>query len=137
MLLRTFLNPKFGNNIKDKSVLKRYTNKYYSLKNWRKQAMNVQIQSIHFDADKKLLSFIQEKVDKLNHFHDGIIEGTVFLKLEKADSAENKVAEIKLHVSGQDLFAKRNCHTFEEAVDTSIDALTKQLKKHKEKVKGI
>jgi putative sigma-54 modulation protein len=99
--------------------------------------MNVQIQSIHFDADKKLLSFIQEKVDKLNHFHDGIIEGTVFLKLEKADSAENKVAEIKLHVSGQDLFAKRNCHTFEEAVDTSIEALTKQLKKHKEKVKGM
>ncbi len=99
--------------------------------------MNVQIQSIHFDADKKLLSFIQEKVDKLNHFHDGIIEGTVFLKLEKADSAENKVAEIKLHVSGQDLFAKRNCHNFEEAVDTSTSALAKQLKKHKEKAKGM
>jgi putative sigma-54 modulation protein len=61
----------------------------------------------------------------------------VFLKLEKADSAENKVAEIKLHVSGQDLFAKRNCHTFEEAVDTSISALAKQLKKHKEKAKGM
>ncbi|MCC6252218.1 MAG: ribosome-associated translation inhibitor RaiA [Bacteroidia bacterium] len=99
--------------------------------------MKVQIQSIHFDADKKLLAFIQDKVEKLNQFHDGIIEGNVFLRIEKNDTAENKVAEIKLRVTGQDLFAKRNCQTFEEAIDTSIDALTKQLKKHKEKLKGI
>lgn len=99
--------------------------------------MNVKIQSIHFDADKKLLAFIDEKLNKLNHFHDGILEGTVYLKIEKSEGAENKLAEIKLHISGHDLFAKRNCQTFEEAIDTSLDAITKQLKKHKEKVKGI
>ena len=99
--------------------------------------MNVKIQSIHFDADKKLLKFIEEKLDKLNHFHDGILEGNVYLKIEKNDDAVNKLAEVKLHISGHDLFAKRNCHTFEEAVDTSLDAITKQLIKHKERVKGV
>ncbi len=99
--------------------------------------MNIQIQSIHFDADKKLLTYIKEKVNKLNQFHDGIIEGTVFLRLEKAENTENKVSEIKLRVSGQDLFSKKNCQTFEEAVDTSVEALAKQLKKHKEKLKKL
>jgi putative sigma-54 modulation protein len=99
--------------------------------------MNINIQSIHFDADKKLLGFIKEKVEKLGHFHDGIIQSNVFLKIDKSEHADNKVAEIKLHVSGQDLFAKRQCRSFEEAVDTSLDALTRQLKKHKEKVKGL
>lgn len=97
--------------------------------------MNIKIQSIHFDADKKLLQFIQDKVKKLDHFHDGIIESSVFLRIDKAEHSDNKVAEIKLHVSGQEIFAKRQCKSFEEAVDTSLTALTKQLKKHKEKPK--
>ena len=99
--------------------------------------MTVKIQSVHFDADKKLLDFVQERVDKLTHFYDGIIKSEVILKLDKADSTDNKIAEIKLHIRGNDLFAKKQCKSFEEAVDTSIEALKKQVKKHKEKVQGI
>jgi putative sigma-54 modulation protein len=98
--------------------------------------MNLNIQSIHFDADQKLLKFITERLEKLNHFHDGIIESNVFLRLDKSSTTDNKVAEIKLHVSGQDLFAKRQSTSFEEAVDTSLEALTRQLKKHKEKARA-
>lgn len=99
--------------------------------------MTVKIQSVHFDADKKLLDFIQERVDKLTHFYDGIITSEVILKLDKSDAAENKIAEIKVHIAGNDLFAKKQCKSFEEAVDTSIDALKSQVKKHKEKIKGL
>lgn len=99
--------------------------------------MKVNIQSVHFDADKKLIGFIEDKVGKLNHFHDSIIQGDVILRLDKASSADNKIAEIKLHVPGTDLFAKKQCKSFEEAVDTSIDALKKQLVRTKEKVKSI
>ena len=99
--------------------------------------MDVKIQSIHFDADKKLIDFVNEKVNKLGHFYDGIIASEVFLKLDKSESSDNKVAEIKIHIRGNDLFAKRQCKSFEEAVDTSIEALRKQVKKHKEKVKGF
>lgn len=99
--------------------------------------MTVKIQSVHFDADKKLLEFIQGRIDKLTQYYDEIITSEVTLKLDKADDSANKIAEIRLHIPGNDLFAKKQCKTFEEAVDTSIDALKSQVKKHKEKVKGI
>lgn len=98
--------------------------------------MQVQIHSIHFDADKKLLNFIQEKIDKLTVFHDQIIGGDVFLKLEHADGRENKVAEIKLLVPGKDLFARRQCKTFEEATDDAVEALRRQIRKQKSKARS-
>ncbi len=99
--------------------------------------MKVQIQSVHFDADKKLLEFIKERVDKLNQYYDGILRSDVVLKLEKSEDASNKIAEIRLHIPGNDLFAKKQCKSFEEAVDMSLGALKTQVKKHKEKVKGL
>ena len=98
--------------------------------------MTVKIQSLHFTADKKLLGFIEERIDKLTHLYDGIIKSEVILKLDKSDDAENKIAEIKIHISGNDLFAKKQCKSFEESIDTGIDALKNQIKKHKKKLKG-
>ena len=95
--------------------------------------MRVKIQSIHFDADKKLIDFIENKVSKLNTYSNKIIDAEVFLRLDKSSSQENKIAEIKLLVPGNDLFAKRQCKTFEEATDQSVEALRRQLKKQKEK----
>jgi putative sigma-54 modulation protein len=95
--------------------------------------MTTNIQSVHFDADKKLLSFIEEKVSKLTLFHEGLISCDVILRLDKSDNAANKIAEIKLLVRGQELFAKKQCASFEEAVDTACNAIKTQLKKYKEK----
>ncbi len=98
--------------------------------------MTVKIQSVHFDADKQLLEFIQERINKLTHFYDGIITSDVTLRLDKSNGQDNKIAEIKVHVAGNDLFVKKQCKSFEEAVDTGIDALKTQVKKYKEKIKG-
>jgi putative sigma-54 modulation protein len=98
--------------------------------------MTVKIQSVHFDADKKLLNFVEERIDKLTHFYDGIIRSDVTLRIDKSNASVNKIAEIKVHIAGNDLFVKKQCKSFEEAVDTSIDALRAQVKKHKEKIKG-
>lgn len=95
--------------------------------------MDLKVQSIHFDADRKLLEFIEEKVMKLGQFHDRIIGAEVFLKLDKDSSHENKIAEIKLAVPGKDLFAKKQCKSFEEATDQVVDALRRQIKKAKAK----
>jgi putative sigma-54 modulation protein len=99
--------------------------------------MTIKIQSVHFDADKKLLEFIQERVDKLTSQFDGILHSDVTLRVDKPGAPENKIAEIKIHIAGNDLFAKKQCKSFEEAVDSSIDALKTQVKKHKEKIQGI
>lgn len=94
------------------------------------------IHSIHFDADVKLEDFIHQRIAKLSKLSENIIESEVFLKLNKA-AVENKVVEIKLIIPGNDLFASKEGKTFEEAVDATIEALRRQLKKRKEKVWGI
>ncbi|MFO7616628.1 MAG: ribosome-associated translation inhibitor RaiA [Bacteroidales bacterium] len=95
--------------------------------------MNIKIHSVHFDADKKLLDFIDEKVNKLNQFDDKIIGAEIFLRLNKNENLENKVAEIRLNISGSDLFAKKQCKTFEEATDLTVEALRRQLVRQKGK----
>lgn len=95
--------------------------------------MNIDIHSLHFDAGEKLLSFIDTKASKLDRFHDGIVTVDVTLKLEKSDISENKIAEIKVQIPGDNVFCSRQAKTFEEAVDLSVDALKKQLQKAKEK----
>ena len=97
--------------------------------------MKLKIHSIHFDANQKLVDFIQEKVDKLDHFFDRIIDGEVYLRLDKASNNENKVAEIRLNVPGSNLFAKKQTKSFEESTDQAVEALRRQVKKHKEKLK--
>ncbi|MCK5068124.1 MAG: HPF/RaiA family ribosome-associated protein, partial [Bacteroidales bacterium] len=98
--------------------------------------MNIKMHSIRFNADQKLISFIDTKVKKLPTVYDDILGAEIFLRLDKDTSdRENKLVEIKLDVKGQTVFAKKQCKTFEEATDLSIDALKKQLVKRKEKIR--
>ena len=98
--------------------------------------MDIKIHSVHFDADQKLVDFVESKVSKLDQFFDNIIAAEVFLRVEKTQSPENKIAEIKLQIPGSDLFAKKQSDTFEESTDATVSALEKQLKKRKEKQRG-
>lgn len=93
--------------------------------------MQLQIQSVHFNADRKLEIFIEDKLSKLNNRYDQIIGSDVILRLEKSDTRDNKIAEIKLKIPGNDLFAKKQSKTFEEATDLAIDALKRQISKRK------
>jgi putative sigma-54 modulation protein len=97
--------------------------------------MDIKIHSIRFDADIKLLNFIKNKVDKLVTFYDDIIGTEVFLRLENSQGLENKVVEIKLTIPGNELFAKRQTKTFEESTDLAVEALRRQIRKHKTKLK--
>lgn len=99
--------------------------------------MDIKINSVHFDADKKLVKFINDKLNKLSHFYEDILSAEVFLRLENTQDLENKVTEIRLVIPGNDLFAKKQNKTFEESIDESIDALRKQIQKHKDKLKGL
>lgn len=98
--------------------------------------MKLQVQSIHFNADKKLLDFVQRKADKLEQFFDHIIGAVVFLKLDKSEDEKNKISEIKINIPGATLFAKEQKRTFEEATDLAIESLQRQIKRHKEKMKS-
>ncbi|MDH5604095.1 MAG: ribosome-associated translation inhibitor RaiA [Cyclobacteriaceae bacterium] len=95
--------------------------------------MKLQMHSIHFTADNKLLDYIQKKVDKLETFYDRIVDGEVFLKLNNS-TVENKTVEIKLNIPGVQMFAKEDAKTFEEATDMAVEGLRRQIKKFKEKI---
>ena len=95
--------------------------------------MKVMINSVHFKADQKLEDFITQKVEKLCAKYSEVINAEVSLKLDNTDTPENKIADIRLVLRGEDLFASKQSKTFEESIDTSIDALKKQLEKYKGK----
>ena len=97
--------------------------------------MKIKVHSIHFDADEKLLAFIQERIDKLTHFYQDILSGEVFLRLEKSKDTSNKVVHIKLDMPGNNLFVKEQRKTFEEAMDLASEAMRQQIKRHKEKLR--
>jgi putative sigma-54 modulation protein len=98
--------------------------------------MNVQIHSVRFDADKKLIEFVQGKLEKLNQLGEPIVNAEVYLRLDNDQEKENKISEIKLDLAGGPLFARKQSRSFEEATDDAIDALKKQVSRHKEKKRG-
>ena len=96
--------------------------------------MKLQMHSVHFDADQKLLDFIQKRLDKLETFYDRVTEGEVILKLNNKDGIANKTVEIKLLVPGATLFSQEDAASFEAAADAAADSLKRQITKHKEKI---
>lgn len=98
--------------------------------------MKVNLQSINFEADQKLVNFIEKKMNKLTLFYDKIICSDVYLKVENTSEKENKIFEAKLSIPGDDIVVKKRCKSFEEGVDTAIQILERQLKKRKEKIRS-
>lgn len=96
--------------------------------------MDLKVHSIHFDADQKLIGFVDQKVKKLIHFYDDILVSEVYLRLDKSGSTQNKVAEIRLVTPGKEMFAKKQSKSFEEATDLAVEALRRQVRKKKGKL---
>ena len=98
--------------------------------------MNIQVKTVHFTADQKLIDFVNKKVSKLDTYFEGIIGVEVIMKVDKPETANNKIAEIKLSIPGYDyLFAEKQADSFEESLDLAIEAIRRQLTKFKEKLK--
>jgi putative sigma-54 modulation protein len=97
--------------------------------------MKINISTVHFDADQKLIDFVNQKVKKLTQFYEEIISSEIILRLDNNDELGNKIAEIRMVLPGGELFAKKQCKSFEEATDQCIDALKPQILRHKEKFK--
>jgi putative sigma-54 modulation protein len=97
--------------------------------------MNVNIQTVHFDADSKLVSYVEKKLSKLFQFHDRITKVDVYLKLDNVvHTIKDKVAEIKVHIPKYDFFVKHSSKSFEESFDEALDAVIMQIKKKKERL---
>lgn len=96
--------------------------------------MKVNINSVHFKSSDRLEAFINEKIEKLNTFYDGVIGSDVTLKIDNTGEEDNKIAEVRLMIKGNDLYAKKTCKSFEESIDTAVEALRRQLVRYKERL---
>lgn len=96
--------------------------------------MNVNIQTVHFDADSKLIAYIEKKISKLSQFHDRITKVDIYLKLDNVvHTIKDKVAEIKVNIPRHEFFVKQSSKSFEESFDEAMDAVIIQIKRKKEK----
>ena len=96
--------------------------------------MNVNIQSVHFDADRKLIEYVNRKLQKLENFSDRIIQVNVFLKLDNVmHLVKDKIAEIRVHIPRHNFFVKSTSKSFEESFDDALGSLVTQLKRKKER----
>ena len=96
--------------------------------------MKVNVHAVNFTVDVKLVGFVQERMDRLEKYYDKVVSSDVFLKVEKTSEKENKIAEIKIHVPGDEFIVKKQCKTFEEAVEQSAESIERFLIKRKGKV---
>ena len=96
--------------------------------------MNVNIQTVHFDADSRLMDYINQKLQKLKNFNGRIIEVNVFLKLDNVvHTIKDKIAEIRVHIPRHNFFVKSTSKSFEDSFDDALNSMIAQIKKHKEK----
>ena len=98
--------------------------------------MDVKIQTVHFNADEKLVELISKKVEKLNTFHDRITKVDVFLKLDNiVHTIKDKIVELRVHVPRHDFFVKASSKSFEESFENALTSMANQLKRRKDKQK--
>ncbi len=98
--------------------------------------MKINVQSVNFNVDQKLVTFINQKLEKLENHFSKIISADVYLKVDNTSAKENKTTEILLNIPGGEFMVKKTYKTFEEGVDQSVKVLGKQLERSKEKLKA-
>jgi putative sigma-54 modulation protein len=97
--------------------------------------MKVNVHAVNFTVDKKLVDFVQDRMDRLEKYYDKVVSSDVFLKVEKTSDKENKIVEMKINVPGDDFLVKKQCKTFEEATDQAAESIERLLVKRKEKLR--
>ena len=96
--------------------------------------MNVNIQTVHFDADAGLIEHVNRKIGKLSNHHDRISKVDVFLKLDNVvHHIKDKVVEIRVKVPRHEFFVKQTTKSFEESFDAALDSMLNRMRRTKGK----
>ena len=95
--------------------------------------MNVNFQTIHFDAKAALEAFVQKKVVKLEQYSDQITNVDIAMKVIKPEVANNKEVMLKVLLPNNELVVTKTADSFEEAFDNAMDSMIRSIQKTKEK----
>ena len=95
--------------------------------------MNINFQSVNYNADSKLIEFAEKRIKKISQFYLNIIDVFIYTKVENTSDRVNKLAELKIGIPGDDVVVKKTAKSFEEAISLAADSAERILKRHKEK----
>jgi len=98
--------------------------------------MKVSVHAVNFTVDRKLVGYVQERLDKLDKYYDRVVNSDVFFKLDNTSEKQNKIAEIKVSVPGDEFIVKKQCKSFEEAVELAAHSMERLLMKRKQKIRA-
>jgi len=98
--------------------------------------MKVNVHAVNFNVDRKLIGYVQDRLNRLEKYYDRVVNSDVYFKLDNTSEKQNKIAEIKITVPGDEFIVKKQCKSFEEAVELAADCMERLLMKRKEKVRA-
>ncbi|RLA07324.1 MAG: ribosome-associated translation inhibitor RaiA [Gammaproteobacteria bacterium] len=93
--------------------------------------MNLSITGNHLEITASLKDFIKEKMNKIEHHFDKIIDAKITLSVNKLQHK----AECTVHVSGANMRAESTNEDMYVAIENLVQKLDRQVIKHKEKQK--
>ena len=91
----------------------------------------INVKSLKFDADQKLLDFVEKKVGKVEKFFDNL--GDIGVTLSLSPEPDNKCVRLQTRFPGEDLVIERQAKTFEEAVTEAADLMKEKIVRAKER----
>jgi putative sigma-54 modulation protein len=95
--------------------------------------MNINFQSVNYNADSKLIEFAEKRIKKISQFYLNIIDVFIYTKVVNTNDRINKLAELKIGISGEDVVVKKQAKTFEEAINLAASSAEIVLKRRKNK----
>jgi len=93
--------------------------------------MQLNITGHHVEVTDSLKTYVAEKLERLEKHFDHVNNVHVILSVEK----QRQKSEATVNVNGASLFADSTEEDMYAAIDSMVDKLDRQIKKHKEKLK--
>jgi len=93
--------------------------------------MQLNITGHHVDVTDSLKVYVTEKLERLEKHFDHVNNVHVILSVEK----QRQKSEATVNINGATLFADSTNEDMYASIDSMVDKLDRQIKKHKEKLK--
>jgi putative sigma-54 modulation protein len=94
--------------------------------------MNVNITARHFKLKDDLKSYVEDKIQKLDRYYDGIVDLEVILGWEKL----TRYAEFRISVHSKQIIIKEVSEDMRKSFDFALNRAERQLKRYKEKIRN-
>lgn len=92
--------------------------------------MQLNLTGHHIEITDSLRDYVTTKLEKLERHFDQVTNVHVILGVEKL----RQKAEAKIHIKGNQLFAESENEDMYASIDSMIDKLDGQIRKHKDKI---